>query len=289
MLLVVAAVATLGFAGKLWASALRPRSIVLLPRTPPLPAPPPTHLTAPRIVVPVSPSVAAHLGLNGSSGRGARSYETAGGYSRNSSSTGPNALAAGTGSPADASGGTAPGAAGQRDSGKSHASHSQKPPTHGPKRPPHHGPPPRPPHHPPPPHHRRRRLLLPAAQAAAAASSPAAKPPPPPPPPPHKPPPPPPPPAAAPPPPPPPPPPHQPPPPPPPPHRLQPRHRTIRRPVSHLRLGSPRSTRGLATAMATRTTTTRVLPGKRGGANRGEGCGPSAAASQRIQGSGRRW
>src|SRR3954451_2396063 len=70
MLLLVAVAATFAFAGKLWASALQPRSIVLPPPLPLRPTQPPPHLTAPRIVVPASPSVAAHLGLNGGPAKG---------------------------------------------------------------------------------------------------------------------------------------------------------------------------------------------------------------------------
>src|SRR3954447_18056767 len=91
MLLLVAVAATLAFAGKLWASALQPRPLVLLPRFPLPPAPPPPHLTAPRIVVPASPSVAAHLGLN----RGGGAPVPAGRGSGDSSSTTPTVDAAG--------------------------------------------------------------------------------------------------------------------------------------------------------------------------------------------------
>src|SRR5436305_1415597 len=86
MLLFVAVVATLAFAGKLWASALQPRPLVLLPRFPLRPAPPPPHLTAPRIVVPASPSVAAHLGLSVTTGGRATGRPAARGRQRKSSS-----------------------------------------------------------------------------------------------------------------------------------------------------------------------------------------------------------
>src|SRR3954471_24883705 len=64
MLLFVVVAGTLAFAGKLGGRGLQRRSIVLLPPLPLRPTQPPPHLTAPRIVVPDSPSVAAHLGLN---------------------------------------------------------------------------------------------------------------------------------------------------------------------------------------------------------------------------------
>src|SRR6185312_9703822 len=79
MFLLVAACATLAFAGKLWAAALRPRSIVVLrPAPPSLPAPARPHLTAPRVVVPASPSVAAQLGIKSGGGRLTGGSATAG-------------------------------------------------------------------------------------------------------------------------------------------------------------------------------------------------------------------
>src|SRR3954469_10538657 len=86
MLLFIALAATLAFAGKLWASALQPRSIALLPPLPLRPAAPRPHLIAPRIVVPVRPSVAAHLGLSANGGGAATSHGAAGGGQGKSSS-----------------------------------------------------------------------------------------------------------------------------------------------------------------------------------------------------------
>jgi hypothetical protein len=177
LLLFVAAGTALFFGGELWASSLQPHSVLVLPRSPLLPAPSRPHLRAPRVVVPASPSVAAHFRLNGSGGGPATVQPTAGGESSTAPTQAAGASPVHTGQDIPV---------GQSASGRSHPSHGQKPPTHGPK-PPHHGPPPRPPHHPPPP------------------PPPHKPPPPPPPPPPHKPPPPP-----------PPPPPHKPPPPEPP-------------------------------------------------------------------------
>src|SRR3954447_26188566 len=94
MLLLVAVAATLAFAGKLWASALQPRPLVLLPRFPLRPAAPPPHLTAPRIVVPASPSVTAHLGLSVTGGGQATGRAAAGGGHEKSSSA-PSTQAAG--------------------------------------------------------------------------------------------------------------------------------------------------------------------------------------------------
>jgi hypothetical protein len=113
MFLLVAVGATFAFAGKLWASALQPRSIVLLPQAPLFPPLPRPHLTAPRIVVPASPSVAAHLGVD-LSGRGATSSRaTRRSHSGHNSSTVPNAQASGASAvrPAEASGNTASGPA----------------------------------------------------------------------------------------------------------------------------------------------------------------------------------
>src|SRR5689334_8436925 len=93
MLLLVAVALTLAFAARLWAATLQPRSIVVLPRPPLFSTPPPPHLTAPRIIVPASPSVAAHLGLTGSGGGHG---STVGSHSGGSSSTGPKAQTAGT-------------------------------------------------------------------------------------------------------------------------------------------------------------------------------------------------
>src|SRR6185312_1903143 len=88
MLLLVAACATLAFAAKLWAAALRPRSTVVLRPAPPLlPTPARPHLTAPRVVVPASPSVAAQLGIS-AGGRPARG-STAGGSQVNTSTSQP--------------------------------------------------------------------------------------------------------------------------------------------------------------------------------------------------------
>src|SRR4051812_8517394 len=95
MLLLLAIAATFAFAGKLWASALQPRSIVLLPPLPLRPTLPPPHLTAPRIVVPASPSVAAQLGLEGGGGGPAKGPVPAGRGSGDSSSPTPTVQAAG--------------------------------------------------------------------------------------------------------------------------------------------------------------------------------------------------
>src|SRR5436190_22208020 len=94
LLLLVAAGAALFFGGELWASSLQPHSILVLPRSPLLPAPARPHLRAPRVVVPASPRVAAHFGLNDSDAGPATGQAPAGAELGDKASTAPTAQAA---------------------------------------------------------------------------------------------------------------------------------------------------------------------------------------------------